>query len=153
MSWPRRAASPPPTESPAGRERRIGATRKVWAAGRDARRTPVAAYLRARGITVEPPRSLRWSPRCWHGGARAELPAMLACADGPDGELCGVHRTYLGRDPDGTWCRRDRASLGPIGGGAMRLVAPRPPFDKGSGAPLIVAEGIETMLAAMIATG
>ncbi|MGH7091422.1 MAG: DUF7146 domain-containing protein [Stellaceae bacterium] len=148
---PRRAASPPPTASPADRERRIEAARKVWAAGRDARGTPVAAYLRARGIDLPPDhpawRVLRWAPRCWHSGERAELPAMVARVDGPDGETIGVHRTYLRRDPDGTWHRRDRASLGPIGGGAVRLGALRPD------APLIVAEGVESALAAILTPG
>jgi hypothetical protein len=70
---------------------------------------------------------------------------MVARVDGLDGELVGVHRTWIDRDEIGMWHRRDRASLGPIGGGAVRL-AP-------AAGTLLVAEGIETTLAGMVATG
>lgn len=132
----------PPAADPRERERRIEIARRIWGTGKDARGTPVARHLAARGIDREPPPCLRWAPRCWHSGERAELPAMLARVDGPDAEMCGVHRTYLARDPDGTWHRRDRASLGPIAGGAVRL-AP-------AGEALVVGEGIESTLSAMI---
>ena len=70
---------------------------------------------------------------------------MVARVDGLDGELIGIHRTFLACDASGLWRRRDRASLGPIAGGAVRLapVAER----------LLVGEGIETTLAGMVATG
>src|SRR5207302_9420939 len=58
--------------------------------------------------------------------------------------ITGIHRTWLTRDAAGIWRRRDRASLGPIGGGAVRL-AP-------ASETLLVAEGLETGLAAMQAT-
>src|SRR5262249_55283459 len=61
-----------------------------------------------------------------------------------NGELVGVHRTYLDRDVTGVWRRRDRASLGPVSGGAVRL-AP-------AAGTLLIGEGIETCLAAMQAT-
>jgi putative DNA primase/helicase len=56
----------------------------------------------------------------------------------------GVHRTWLDRDAAGICRRRDRALLGPMAGGAMRL-AP-------AAGTLLVGEGIETTLAAMQAT-
>jgi putative DNA primase/helicase len=68
---------------------------------------------------------------------------MVARVEGLDGELIGVHRTWLDRNAGGTWKRRDRASLGPVGGGAVRLARHRP------GLELLVGEGIETILAAM----
>jgi hypothetical protein len=44
-------------------------------------------------------------------------PAMIVRVDNLDGELTGIHRTYVTAD-----CQRyDRASLGPIAGGAVRL--------------------------------
>jgi hypothetical protein len=58
--------------------------------------------------------------------------------------IVGVHRTYFGRDQAGTWRRRDHDSLGPIGGGAVRLA---PAADT-----MIIGEGIETCLASMQAT-
>jgi predicted DNA-binding transcriptional regulator AlpA len=38
-----------------------------------------------------------------------------------DGQVLGVHRTYLMRDDPGQWHRRERASLGLIGGRAVQL--------------------------------
>ena len=125
--------------------RRVVLARRIWDAAQDARGSLVARYLAARHITIPAPPSLRWAPRCWHRAARAELPAMVARVDDLDGGLIGVHRTYLARDHAGLWRRRDRASLGPIGGGAVRL-AP-------ATETMMVAEGIETCLAAMLATG
>jgi hypothetical protein len=119
---------------------RIGAARRIWDAALGARGTPLAASLMARAITIDPPRSLRWAPRCWHAETRSELPAMVALVEHVERGVVGVHRTYLTAD----YRRRDRASLGPIGGGAVRL---------GSAADtLMVGEGIETCLAAMQAT-
>jgi putative DNA primase/helicase len=69
---------------------------------------------------------------------------MLARVDGPDGRLVGVHRTYLRRDGCGQWQRRDRATFGPIAGGAVRLAS--------VAETLMVGAGIETCLAAMQAT-
>jgi len=70
---------------------------------------------------------------------------MVARVDSLDGELIGVHRTWIERGPDGMWWRRDRAMLGCAAGGAVRL-AP-------AAETLLIAEGIETCLAPMQATG
>jgi hypothetical protein len=65
---------------------------------------------------------------------------MVALVEHVTSGIVGVHRTYLTEG-----CRRyDRASLGPIGGGAIRLSTPR------IGEWFAVAEGIETALAVMI---
>src|SRR5712692_7031487 len=45
---------------------RIAMARRLWDAARDARGSPVARYLASRRITLPPPPSLRWEPRCWH---------------------------------------------------------------------------------------
>jgi putative DNA primase/helicase len=140
----RRAAVPPPIDRH-DRAHRIEVARRIWARGRDVHGTPVVQYLAGRALNIEPPPCLRWTVQCWHREARAELPAMLARIDGPNGALIGVHRTYLRRDKRGDWHRRDRASLGPIAGGAVRLA---PPAEM-----LLVGEGIETCLSAMQATG
>jgi hypothetical protein len=70
---------------------------------------------------------------------------MVARIDSIEGELIGVHRTWLARNPAGIWLRRDRAMLGGAAGGAVRL---SPATET-----LMVGEGIETCLAAMEATG
>jgi hypothetical protein len=69
---------------------------------------------------------------------------MVARVDSLDGELIAVHRTWLARDAAGVWHRRDRASLGSVGGGAVWLAPARE--------TLLVGEGVETCLAAMQAT-
>jgi hypothetical protein len=71
---------------------------------------------------------------------------MVSRIDGPDGELIGVHRTWLDRDAAGIWRRTARRMLGRAAGGAMRLAAP-------AGETLLVGEGIETCLAGMAAAG
>jgi putative DNA primase/helicase len=124
--------------------RRLAMARRIWNATHEARGTPVASYLAGRGITVDPPPSLRWAPRCRHPSG-IYLPAMLARVDSLDGELIGVHRTFL--QPDGSGkadIEPRKASLGPISGGAVRLT---PATDT-----LLIGEGIETCMAALQAT-
>jgi len=73
------------------------------------------------------------------------LPAIVAKVVNIDGNLIGVHRTFL--QPDGSGkadVEPQKASLGPISGGAVRL-AP-------AGDTLLIGEGIETCMAALQAT-
>jgi hypothetical protein len=105
----------------------------------------VATYLAGRGITTRDlPPSLRWAPALRRLDG-TDGPAMVARIDDLDGRLIGVHRTWLARDLASAWRRFDRASLGPIGGGAVRL-AP-------AAETLMIGEGLETCLSAMQATG
>lgn len=70
---------------------------------------------------------------------------MVAKVINIDGDLIGVHRTFL--QPDGSGkadIEPQKASLGPISGGAVRL-AP-------AGDRLLIGEGLETSCAAMQAT-
>jgi hypothetical protein len=125
-------------------ERRMVTARRIWDAAQDARRSPVVRYLAGRGIITPPPPSLRWAPACPHPSG-IYLPAMVARVDNIDGEVIGVHRTYL--SPNGlvkAGIEPAKAMLGPIGGGAVRL-AP-------AAETLMIAEGIETALAAVQAT-
>jgi hypothetical protein len=103
----------------------------------------VAHYLAGRSITITPPPVLRWAPslRRLDGG---HSPGIVARVDNVDGQLVGVHRTWLVCDATGIWRRHGRATLGLIGGGAARLA---PTADT-----LLIGEGIETCLAAMQAT-
>jgi hypothetical protein len=124
--------------------RRTEIARHIWSAARDARWSPVVRYFASRGITISPPPSLRWAPACPHPSG-LHLPAMLARIDNIDGELIGVHRTFL--RPDGSG-KADvepvNAMLGHAATGAVRL-AP-------AAETLLIGEGIETCLAAMRAT-
>jgi hypothetical protein len=121
----------------------IEIARRIWGAARSAHGSPVVRYLAGRGITIPAGQSLRWAPALRRPDS-THASAMVARIDGPNGELVGVHRTYLDRNAAGMWYRRDRASLGSVGGGAVRL-AP-------AGETLAVSEGVETALAAMQAT-
>jgi putative DNA primase/helicase len=132
----------------ADRRRRLA--RQIWDAARDAADSPVAAYLAGRWPALRQPipipPTLRHAPALRRRDGTVG-PAMVAPIDGPDGSIIGVHRTWLARGADGVWRRQDRAMLGAAAGGAVRL-APAP--DSG---PLLVAEGIETALAGLIAAG
>lgn len=104
--------------------------------------TPAETYLRARGITLDVPPSLRFAPFLKHGPTGLTFPAMVAGVQAPDRRLCAVHRTFL--KPDGRGkavVSTPKMALGPIGAGAVRLAA--------AGDELGLTEGIESGLSAM----
>jgi putative DNA primase/helicase len=136
----------PPGQFDAQRQddtRRIARARAIWDAALPAVRSPVVRYLGSRGITMPLPATLRWSPRCWHREVRQELPAMVAVVEHVERGIVGVHRTYFTSDNR----RRDRALLGPIGGGAVRLGAVR------TDEWLAIAESIENALSVTASCG
>ena len=95
-------------------------------------------YLRARGLSLEPPPALRLAL------LRGE-PVMVARVEGVKG-LLGLHLTNL--EPDGRGRKEKRLAKGSRPkGGAIRL------FPLEAGQPLALAEGIETALAVREATG
>jgi putative DNA primase/helicase len=128
--------------------RRIAPVYEIWNAAFPALPSPIKRYFASRGITLPPPPTLRWAPRCWHGAACRVLPAMVGLVEHVERGIVGIHRTYL--RPDGSakadisqdWQKR---ALGPIGGGAVRLGMPL------TGAWFAVGEGIETVLSVMTA--
>jgi hypothetical protein len=124
-------------------ERRIEIARRLWAEAWDPRGTAVEHYLAARGITIPVPPSLRWVDALRRPDG-THAPAMIARVDGLHDHPIAVHRTWLTRGDRGQWHRHDRKSLGPLAGGAVRLGP--------TSETLLVAEGIETALAAMQAT-
>lgn len=95
-------------------------------------------YLRARGLSIEPPVTLRLA--LW-----GEQPVMLARVEGPQG-LAGMHLTELKPDGSGRVSKRLAKGSHPLGG-AIRLYPLQP------GQPLALAEGVETALAVHQATG
>src|SRR5262249_13616742 len=104
-------------------------------------------YLQNRGLgelpvppTLRASRSWLWHPE---GGRR---PAMIALVEHVEHGPVGIHRTFLAVDGSGkATFHNPRRSLGPIGGGAVRLAR--------AAETLMVGEGIETCLAAMQAKG
>lgn len=149
------------------RDRQIALARQQWLRVRDVGRDHprVAAYLSARGIDVgllpggRLPGVLRYDDACWDAREKTETgwverrgPAMVAPVADVGGELVGVHRTFL--DPDGAAAKRPpgpwgepKKMLGACRGRMIRLYSEYP---RGV---LVIAEGIETALACVQATG
>ena len=137
-----RIAEEPDTEALKRRE----AAMAIWQASQAVERTPVAAYLRSRGLDLPVSPALRFHAGLKHpsGGV---WPAMVALVtDGATASPIAIHRTFLAREGDGKApVIPAKMMLAPCSGGGVRLGEP--------GAVLMVGEGIETCLAAMQATG
>ncbi len=120
---------------------------RLWRRAVPAAGTLAERYLRARGLTLAPPPTLRFLPSALHRPSGTRAPALIAAVTrhGRRG-LAAVQRTYLATEGCGKAALDPaRMTLGRCLGGAVRL---------GPAAPvLIVAEGVETALTAMQATG
>ena len=125
---------------------RTGGALQIWRRAVPAPGTLVETYLRARGITIPIPPSLRYLAAAKHKPTGLVLPAMVAGVQGVDGRVVAVHRTFLSRDGTAkAGVSEPRMSLGQVAGGAVRLA-------KANGR-LCVCEGIETALSVLQATG
>ncbi len=142
-------AEPPPSapRHASDTSEATAAALRWWDRAVPARGTIVAHYLiEARGIphgiALTACDRLRFVVDCPHPSA-GRLPAMLAPVVRPEtGEMVAVHRTFLASDGSGkARVEPQRASKGPIHGGVVPLF----PLDD---EPLLIAEGIETALAA-----
>jgi hypothetical protein len=133
-------------EPDADTRKRSAAALAIWQASRAAEETPVATYLRSRGLDLPTLPALRFHAGLKHpsGGI---WPAMVALVThGAIGSPIAVHRTFLARDGNGKApVNPPKMMLGHCRGGVVRLGEP--------GAVLMVGEGIETCLAAMQASG
>jgi putative DNA primase/helicase len=118
----------------------------IWQATTPAGNTLVESYLASRGLRLPPPPTLRFHAGLKHpsGGI---WPAMVALVTrGADDAPIAIHRTFLARDgASKAPINPQKMMLGPCRGGAVRLASP--------GDVLMVGEGIENCLAAMLATG
>lgn len=125
-------------EERAQAEKRAGQARRCWQEAQPIAGTVAEAYLRdARGISCPLPPTLRFHGACWHGPSARRYPAMVAAVQGAG--MAAVHRTYLRPDGSGKAAiAPDKAMLGAVAGGAVRLTDAQ--------GPLVVAEGIETAL-------
>ena len=126
--------------------KRSEAALAIWHSAMPASATLVDTYLVSRGLHLPPPPTLRFHSGLKHpsGGI---WPAMVALVtQGTDDKPVAIHRTYLARDGAGKApIDPQKMMFGPCRGGGVRLGMPRD--------VLMVGEGIETCLAAMLATG
>jgi putative DNA primase/helicase len=132
----RRIEPPPHTPDPQALE--------IWGMASPAEHTVVELYLRARGIIIVPPPSLR----CAGGGYHLTDPvtAMVAAVQAPDRRTIAVQVTRI--DPSGERKAQvpiPRRTYGALGNGAVRLAA--------AGDVLGLAEGVESALSAMQLSG
>jgi hypothetical protein len=127
---------------------RTAAGMRLWNASHPAAGSPAAAYLAARGLMLPDGEALRWISEAPHAPSGTRGSCMVALVTDASGHPRAVHRTWLA--PGGTGKAAldpPRMTLGPVGGGAVRLGRWRP------GVPLVIGEGIETSLAAGVILG
>jgi hypothetical protein len=115
----------------------------VWRETRPANGTIVETYLANRGLALPPPQFLRFHPACPHLSG-ANLPAMIGLVEHLNHGPTAIHRTFISADGSGKAAvEPEKASLGPVAGGAVRLAQVR------AGQWLLVAEGLETTFSVM----
>ena len=124
--------------------------RRLFAISQPIAGTIVETYLRERGIVdLHGTDALRFHPRCYYrpdDGPTETWPALIAAVTDLDGQITGVHRTYLapdGRGPSGTGKGKGpitcpKRAMGNLLGHAVRFGVP--------GDVLAAGEGIETVL-------
>jgi hypothetical protein len=121
----------------------IGAARRLFSAGQPIAGTLAATYLRHRGIAVDGQlTALRFCAGCFYRAATTapleRRPALLAAVTDLDGDLTGVHRTWLDLSGRSTAnIASPRRAVGKLLGHGVRF---------GTASALLVAgEGIETV--------
>ena len=118
-------------------EARTRQAERCWAGTVPLKGSVALSYLKARGISFTPPSALRYHPRCFHGGVKAHLPALVAKVSGSHG--FGIHRTFLARDGRGkAHVTPQKMMLGMTAGRYVEVA-------QGTG-PLVIGEGIESTL-------
>lgn len=125
------------------------AARRLFAIARSIRGSLAESYLRGRGIAdLHDLPSLRFHPRCYYRpnaiAPTETWPALIAAVTDLDGQITGLHRTWLARDGSGKApIATPRRAMGDLLGHAVRL---------GLAADVLAAgEGIETVLSARCA--
>lgn len=128
----------PPMPAAPDKLETIAEAREIWRASSPASGTLAHTYLRSRGITIEPPISLRYSELPYGMGGRV-YPCLVACISSPDGPLQGIQRTFLAGDGMAKAAvPKAKLALGKVSGGAIRLG----PLS----ADMLLTEGLEDAL-------
>jgi putative DNA primase/helicase len=135
------AAPEKPPEPP----RTLDLARSLWQEAMPPQGTLAEAYLRARGLALEPGLPIRFHPRAWRNkDCGPPCPAMISLMTCPEtGEATGAHVTYLRADGTGK-AEGGRAKIMLGQAGIIRL-SPDDTVTSGLG----LAEGVETGLAIM----
>lgn len=122
---------------------------RLWNNAGQLKGPEVEAYYAWRGVAVPETDSLRFVASLPHKSG-ASFPAIIARAENIRGDLTGVQRTFLAHDGAGKAPvdkKLQKMSLGPTKGSMVRLAESR------DGVPLLLGEGVETVLTAMQASG
>ena len=139
----------PPTTSRPDAYDRTQAARNLWDRCQPIDGSHAQLYLKARGIRRCHFPALRFHhalPYRSDTGRWRRYPALVAAVAGDDGEIQGVHRTWLdSRTPAKANVAAPRKSLGRIHGFAVRFGEPA------AASTLLVGEGIETVLSLVTA--
>ena len=138
-----------PATGDAGAYDATEAARRLWRLCRPVDGTHAEAYLQARGLARCRFPALRFHPqlRYREGSALLRLPALVAAVTGDDGAVRGIQRTWLDPiRPAKADVPSPRRALGRVYGLAVRFGMPAD-----SVAPLLVGEGIETVLSLVTA--
>lgn len=119
----------------------------------------VDLYLKGRGIDLSvlgrAPAALRCSPSLW-AGSGLRFPAMVAAISDGAGRFIALHRTFLQRQGDiVTKAPIDapKRTLGSYAGGSIKLWrgnSGKPWLNMPMGSTIIVAEGVEDALSALV---
>jgi hypothetical protein len=131
--------------------KRVERAEKLWLSRQTLLNSVAAVYLEVRGIAhLVPCADLGFHPSCPHPGSTFEhpvrLPALIAAVRDVDGRFVGIHRTFLRRDGSGKAdIEPQKASLGPVRGGAVRLATIEQVQAAGA---VVIAEGIESAASA-----
>jgi putative DNA primase/helicase len=135
-----------PDEPDADALKRSEAAFALWQESRPVGGTPVATYLRSRGLDLPASPTLRFHAGLKHPSGGVWLAMVGLVTRGSTGSPIAIHRSFLARNGDGK-APVDPAKmmLGPCRGGVVRLAE--------AGDVLMIGEGIETCLAVMQATG
>ena len=120
------------------------AAKQLFAMSKPISGTLAGTYLRRRGITtLHGTGSLRFHPRCYYRPDEHEVtqtwPALIAAVTDLNGQITGVHRTWLAPDgSDKAPIDTPRKAMGDLLGHAVRFGVP--------GEVMAAGEGIESVL-------
>ena len=127
---------------------RSDSARQIWRACEPIKGTHAEAYLHSRGLMHCLFPALRFHPALRYRDPAGEqrLPALVAAVTTNAGEITGIHRTWLDpHRPAKASVANPRKALGGLHGFAVR-------FAPGAASrPLVVGEGIETVLSIVAA--